>query len=490
MPMDTDMIYYVLEGHELQNDVQTMIQVFLANRHYTCTEEVTDAEITVKSELKKGIASAMLYRRGEKVSEWSMEYDETALTDKEQKRIIKRTIYELLMKETGIRPQWGLLTGVRPAKLVSIMLEEGKSDTECMAFLTEDYLVMEHKAELAVKVAKAEQKILQGNKPEEISLYIGIPFCPTRCLYCSFTAYPLHQYKNRVDEYLDAMFKELDWLAAYSKNFIMKNIYIGGGTPTSLNEAQLERLLKKVEELFHPDETMEYTVEAGRPDTITREKLRLMKEYRVNRISINPQTMNDKTLLAVGRKHSVDDIRRVFWEAREEGHQNINMDLILGLPGENAEDVRNTMEEIMKLDPDNVTVHTLAVKRASRLREELDQHDMTTAETLESMLNIAAEYAEKMSMEPYYMYRQKNMVGNFENVGYCHPGKEGVYNVQIMEEKQTILAAGAGASTKTVDPETDRIERVFNVKSIEDYIGRIDEMIERKRTGLPQGGNV
>ncbi|MBR5122792.1 MAG: coproporphyrinogen dehydrogenase HemZ, partial [Anaerotignum sp.] len=450
----------------------------------------TDAEITVKSEFKKGIASAMLYRRGEKVSEWSMEYDEAATTEKDQKLIIKRTIYELLMAETGIRPQWGLLTGVRPAKLISIMLEEGKSDEECMKVFVEDYLVMEHKAELALKVAKAEQKILQGNKPEEISLYIGIPFCPTRCLYCSFTAYPLHQYKNRVDEYLDAMFKELDWLAAYSKNFIMKNIYIGGGTPTSLNEMQLERLLQKVEDLFHPDETMEYTVEAGRPDTITREKLRLMKEYRVNRISINPQTMNDKTLMGVGRKHTVEDIRRVFWEAREEGHENINMDLILGLPGENAEDVRNTMEEIMKLDPDNVTVHTLAVKRASRLREELDQHDMTTAETLESMLNIAAEYAEKMGMEPYYMYRQKNMVGNFENVGYCHPGKEGVYNVQIMEEKQTILAAGAGASTKTVDPETDRIERVFNVKSIEDYIGRIDEMIERKRTGLPQGGNV
>ena len=490
MLMDTDMIYYVLEGHELQNDVQTMIQVFLTNRHYTRTEEVTDAEITVKSEFKKGIASAMLYRRGEKVSEWSMEYDEAATTEKDQKLIIKRTIYELLMAETGIRPQWGLLTGVRPAKLISIMLEEGKSDEECMKVFVEDYLVMEHKAELALKVAKAEQKILQGNKPEEISLYIGIPFCPTRCLYCSFTAYPLHQYKNRVDEYLDAMFKELDWLAAYSKNFIMKNIYIGGGTPTSLNEMQLERLLQKVEDLFHPDETMEYTVEAGRPDTITREKLRLMKEYRVNRISINPQTMNDKTLMGVGRKHTVEDIRRVFWEAREEGHENINMDLILGLPGENAEDVRNTMEEIMKLDPDNVTVHTLAVKRASRLREELDQHDMTTAETLESMLNIAAEYAEKMGMEPYYMYRQKNMVGNFENVGYCHPGKEGVYNVQIMEEKQTILAAGAGASTKTVDPETDRIERVFNVKSIEDYIGRIDEMIERKRTGLPQGGNV
>ncbi len=484
------MIYYVLEGHELQNDVQTMIQVFLANRHYTRVEEVTDAEITVKSCMAKGIASAMLYRRGEKTAEWSMSYEEAALTEKEQKNLVKRTIYELLKAETGIRPQWGLLTGVRPAKLISILLEEGKTDEECLAVFIDEYLVMEQKAQLALKVAKAEQKILGSNKPEEISLYIGIPFCPTRCLYCSFTAYPLAQYKKRVDEYLDAMFKELEWLAAYSKQFVMKNIYIGGGTPTSLNEVQLERLLQKVEELFHPDETMEYTVEAGRPDTITREKLRLMKAYGVNRISINPQTMNDHTLKAVGRIHSVDDIRRVFWEAREEGHENINMDLILGLPGETAADVEHTMQEIAKLEPDNVTVHTLAIKRASRLKEELAQHDLTTAQTLEEMLEIAAAYAEKMNMQPYYMYRQKNMVGNFENVGYCHPGKEGVYNVQIMEEKQTILAAGAGASTKTVDPETDRIERVFNVKSIEDYIGRIDEMIERKRAGLPRGGNI
>ncbi len=191
MRMDTETISYVLEGHELQNDVQTMIQVFLANRHYIRTDTVTDAEITVKSEMKEGIASAMLYRRGEKASAWSMEYDEKMLTEKEQKRIIKRTIYELLKAETGIRPQWGLLTGVRPAKLISSLLEEGKTDKECLAFLTEDYLVMPHKAALALKVAKAERKILEDNRPEEISLYIGIPFCPTRCLYCSFTAYPL-----------------------------------------------------------------------------------------------------------------------------------------------------------------------------------------------------------------------------------------------------------------------------------------------------------
>ena len=488
--MGMDTIYYVLDGHALQNDVQTMIQVFLPNSRYKQTETVTDGEIAIWSEMKDGIVAAMLYRHGERTAAWSMPYAAAGLTEKEQKRLIKLTIYALLSQETGIRPQWGLLTGVRPAKLVSAMLEEGKSEGDCMAYLTEDYLVMRHKAELAYKVALAERRILQGNRPEEISLYIGIPFCPTRCLYCSFTAYPLGQYQDRVDAYLDAMFRELDWLAAYSRRFVLKNIYIGGGTPTSLNEAQLERLLRKVEELFHPNDTMEYTVEAGRPDTITAEKLRLLKQYGVNRISINPQTMNDKTLLAVGRRHTVEDIRRVFREARAAGHENINMDLILGLPGEDAADVRHTMEEIERLNPDNVTVHTLAVKRASRLREELSRHDLTTAEELEAMLDIAAEYAAKMGMEPYYMYRQKNMVGNFENVGYCRPGKEGVYNVQIMEEKQTILAAGAGASTKTVDPATDRIERVFNVKSIEAYIGRIEEMIERKRAGLPQGGSI
>lgn len=480
------MIHYILQGHELQNDVQTMIQVFYPNLHYIRTEEAAASGFTIISCMENGIASAMLYRDGEKVNQWSFPYGEDT-SEKEQKRLVKLTIYELLKTETGLRPQWGLLTGVRPAKIISGLLSEGKSDESAVEHLTKDYLVMEHKARLALTVAKAEQKLLGKNKPNDISLYIGIPFCPTRCLYCSFTAYPLAQYKDRVDEYLDAMFRELEFLAEYAKDFALKNIYIGGGTPTSLSELQLERLLRKVAELFHTED-MEYTVEAGRPDTITKEKLRLMKEYGVNRISINPQTMNEETLKRIGRKHSVEDIRRVFHEARELGHENINMDLILGLPGEEPRDVEQTMKEIYALAPDNITVHTLAVKRASRLKEEFDLHTLSTAESLERMLAIAGEYAEKMGMEPYYMYRQKNMVGNFENVGYCHPGKEGVYNVQIMEEKQTVLAAGAGASTKTVDQNTDKIERVFNVKSVEDYITRIDEMIARKEQGLPKGG--
>lgn len=480
------MIHYILQGHELQNDVQTMIQVFYPNLHYIRAEQVGSSGLSVISCMENGIASAKLYRDGEKVNQWSLPYGEDA-SEKERKRLVKLAIYELLKEDTGLRPQWGLLTGVRPAKIVSGLLAEGKSDEFSLEYLTKDYLVMEHKARLALTVAKAEQKLLGKNKPNDISLYIGIPFCPTRCLYCSFTAYPLAQYKDRVDEYLDAMFRELEFLAEYAKDFDLKNIYIGGGTPTSLSELQLKRLLGKVAELFHTED-MEYTVEAGRPDTITKEKLRIMKEHGVNRISINPQTMNEETLKRIGRKHSVEDIRRVFHEARELGHENINMDLILGLPGEESQDVEQTMEEILALAPDNITVHTLAVKRASRLKEEFDQHTLSTADALEKMLSITAEYAEKMGMEPYYMYRQKNMVGNFENVGYCHPGKEGVYNVQIMEEKQTVLAAGAGASTKTVDPVTDKIERVFNVKSVEDYIARIDEMIARKEQGLPKGG--
>ena len=372
-------VAYILQGHELQNDVQTMIQVFLPNGRYARKEEPAEEGLSIVSRMEKGIASAMLYRNGEKAAEWAMDYAEDGLAEKEQKRIVKRTLYELLRRETGIEPRWGILTGVRPAKIISGMLEEGKSDAACLAFLTEKYFVAEGKARLALWVAKAERGILEKSRPEEISLYIGIPFCPTRCLYCSFAAYPLAQYKNRVDEYLDALFKELEFLAEYSRNFVLKNIYIGGGTPTSLDEGQFARLLEKVEALFHPNREMEYTVEAGRPDTITREKLRLMKQYGVNRISINPQTMNEETLRRVGRMHSVEDIRRVFREAREEGHETINMDIILGLPGETPEDVAHTLREMERLAPDNLTVHTLAVKRASRLREELEQYDMTAA---------------------------------------------------------------------------------------------------------------
>ena len=287
-----------------------------------------------------------------------------------------------------------------------------------------------------------------------------------------------------VDGYLDKLIEEIEFVAGrLDKNKLM-TIYIGGGTPTSLNEGQLERLLCVVRNNFSTSLALEYTVEAGRPDTITLEKLEILKKYGVNRISINPQTMNQKTLDLIGRHHTVEDVKTVFQMARKVGFNNINMDLILGLPEETTLDVMHTMKEIYQFNPDSLTVHTLAVKRASRLKEKFDDYTLTEGAFMEEMLDISAEYAKKMDMKPYYMYRQKNMIGNFENVGYCREGKECIYNVEIMEEKQTIIALGAGGTTKVYNRQTNQLTRVFNVKSVEDYTSRLDEMLERKMVGI------
>ena len=328
-------------------------------------------------------------------------------------------------------------------------------------------------------------------------MYIGIPFCPTTCSYCSFTSYPIGEWKQRVDEYLDAVCKELTFIASVSKDKKLNTVYIGGGTPTTLEPEQLDRLLTHLETHFSYADLKEITVEAGRPDSITREKLEVLKEHKIGRISINPQTMQQKTLDAIGRKHSVEDIYHVYKVARELGFDNINMDLIAGLPGETAEDMKDTLEQILKLAPDSLTVHALAMKRASRLTQEQkgqvreSNEEAEIAKNLSAMIQLASDYAMQMNLEPYYLYRQKNIAGNFENVGYAKVDKAGIYNILIMEEKQSIVAVGAGASTKIVVPENQvvldektgnpkKIIRTENVKDVDQYIQRIDEMIERK----------
>ncbi len=479
------MIKFILKGHNLPHEVQTIVQVFYPNRHYYETDEISDETYTVISILENGINGAELYDCGKFVGRYEESFDKSEIINiKEKKRKIKTAIFRLLTKITGYTPVWGILTGIRPAKTVNDLIDDGMTEKEALDFLCEKYFVSEEKAKLSIKVALEERNILKASNKDDISVYIGIPFCPTRCLYCSFTSYPLFQYKNKVDKYIDTLIKEIEFISDYTSKYNVKNIYIGGGTPTSLNEEQLERLLTAVDNNFDVKNTVEYTVEAGRPDTITEQKLVIMKNHNVSRISINPQTMNQKTLDLIGRKHTVEDIKYIFEKAREIGHNNINMDIILGLPEEKAADVAHTMEEIMKLSPENVTVHTLAVKRASRLKEQFDLYTLTSLEEMEKMLSVSYSYAEKMGLKPYYMYRQKNMVGSFENVGYCKEGTEGIYNVEIMEENQTIFGCGAGATTKTVDKETGRIERIFNVKSVDDYISRIDEMLDRKKEGL------
>lgn len=401
---------------------------------------------------------------------------------KETKNRLKQSLYQMLKEYTGQELPWGTLTGIRPTKIPMAMLEEGKSKEEIRRYMKETYYASDIKTDLSIDIAERELELLKKIDYENgYSLYIGIPFCPSICLYCSFSSSPIGMWKDKVEEYLDALEKEIAYTAESCKDKVLNTIYIGGGTPTTLTAEQLDRLLTKVEESFDFSGLLEYTVEAGRPDSITREKLAVLRKHDISRISINPQTMKQETLDFIGRHHTVQQTVESFNMARELGFDNINMDLIVGLPEERIEDVRETMEQIKKLNPDNLTVHSLAIKRAAKLRMFRDEHaDMHIYNSWET-IDMTAEYAKEMGMEPYYLYRQKNMAGNFENVGYATPGKAGIYNILIMEEKQSIMALGAGASTKYVLDHGKRIERVENVKDIKNYLERIDEMIDRKR---------
>ena len=401
---------------------------------------------------------------------------------KKSKTIIKRSIFKVLSELYDTYVPWGILTGIRPVKIVHSLLDEGLSEVEIRQNLKDNYLIKDEKIDLALDIAKRERVFIYPIDKNKISLYVSIPFCPTRCVYCSFPSNPMKQFGHLRENYVKAIVKEIKGLAKLLKetNKEIETLYIGGGTPTTLEAEQLDDLIKSLFIELDLTKIKEFTVEAGRPDTITREKLEVMKKHNVTRISINPQTMNNETLVKIGRDHNVDDIVRCFNMARELGFNNINMDIILGLVDENVEMVRNTLERIKELSPESLTVHTLAIKRASTLKENLDKYELTRYEEMVSMINLSMEYAKSMGLNPYYMYRQKHMLGNLENIGYAKEGFECIYNIQIMEEKQSNLAVGAGAISKYVYVDEDRIERTDNVKNVEIYIDRVDEMIERK----------
>lgn len=409
---------------------------------------------------------------------------ESAGGDKVFKKETKRFLYEALVGETGKTLPWGNLTGIRPTKIAMGLLEEGRTPDQAQTFLEEGHFVSREKAALAVEIAEREKQILSGIHYENgYSLYIGIPFCPTTCLYCSFTSNPIVRWRERVEEYLDCLIREMRFTQEQYAGKLLDSVYIGGGTPTTLTAAQLDRLLTALREIFDFSTVQEFTVEAGRADSITRDKLEILKKHGVGRISVNPQTMKEETLRLIGRQATAAQVKEAFALAREVGGFNINMDLILGLPGEDEADVRRTMEEILLLKPDSLTVHSLAIKRASRLAQWIRENGVATIRNTDATMAIAAAGAAQMEMHPYYLYRQKNMSGNFENVGYATEGNYGIYNILIMEEKQTIVALGAGSITKRVFPD-GRIERCENVKDVAQYIERIDEMIERKRSLL------
>lgn len=473
------MIIIDCEKNKLEYDVFSLVKAFYPD------EEVNFAR-SLKTDEKGNISCFKLNFTKEecflsfKGHDYSVEIDES-LKKNIYKNELKKFIYRVLKGITGKELPWGNLTGIRPVKIAMGMLNEGSTREEIADFLKAEHYVSDEKISLGLNIAERENRILSALDYERgYSLYIGIPFCPSRCLYCSFTSNSIDLWKDKVSRYLDCLEKEMDFLKEKYADRVLNTVFVGGGTPTTLSPDELRRLLTMVKEKFDMSHCLELTVEAGRPDSITADKLRVLKELGVTRISVNPQSMNESTLEIIGRKHSVAQTVEAFKLAREEGFDNINMDIIIGLPGEDLSFVQRTIGEIEKLSPDSLTVHSLAIKRASKINEWIEEHGRGEFSDTTEMMKIASEGANRMKLNPYYLYRQKNIAGNLENVGFAAEGKEGIYNILIMEEVQTIVALGAGTVTKRVYPE-GRIERCDTVKDVALYMDKIDEMIERKR---------
>ena len=398
------------------------------------------------------------------------------------RRLCKQTLYDLCRKTTGIHPPWGSMTGVRPTHLMLEALAEGLTPEEAVNRMVDRFDVLRPKAELLAEIALTQRKLpVPGDR--WIDVYIGIPFCTTRCAYCSFSSGEIGN-GRLVPPYMDALEKEIRGCAEILRRSgrTLRALYVGGGTPTALPEDDFRRLMDLIAECFPG--ALEYTVEAGRPDTITREKLRAVLDAGVRRISINPQTMNDRTLRVIGRAHTAAQVVDAYRLAREEGIPHINMDVIAGLPGENEEDFARTMEAARALRPESLTVHTLAIKRSSRMS--LENAPLPDGEMTARMVAMGMETARSLGLVPYYMYRQKYMAGNLENTGYALPGHACLYNVDMMEETSHVLAMGAGGISKRIWPEEGHITRAPNVSNIEEYIRRTDEMLERKREIFPE----
>ena len=469
------MISLLLEDMTFEQDIRELLMAFYPEEKYIYTDEDvflslilskdnTDYHIKIKSE--------------DNVLEFSSPLRDTKFDTKND---LKRNIYINLLKLGNKELPWGTLTGIRPTKIVMEMLENDMSLEDIKKHLKEVYLVSDKRIKLCTDTAKNEFNILKKiDYKNGYSLYIGIPFCPTRCLYCSFTSYSIAQWKKDTDTYVEALCKELLAVSKMYEGKKLQTIYMGGGTPTSLEGYQLSKILNVVKTNFDLSNLLELTVEAGRPDSITREKLEALKDVGVDRISINPQTMQQKTLDLIGRHHTIEDIYESYKLARDVGFENINMDFIIGLNGETLEDVIDSFKKVRTFAPESVTIHSLALKRAARLNTE-NKREIMDNDLILSMINTATDTCADLGLEPYYLYRQKNMAGNLENIGFSKPGKECLYNILIMEEKQTIIACGAGTSSKIVFGD-GRIERIENVKDPKLYIERLDEMIMRKES--------
>ena len=398
--------------------------------------------------------------------------------------VIKREIFDKLSDLTGQRPEWGILTGVRPVKLCGEIYERLGDADAAVAFLMENYYLCEEKAKLIMDMYLHQQEFCGVIEDKSACVYVGIPFCPTRCVYCSFASNQVPA--PEIARYLEALLKEVKHVGKRMEEtgIVPETIYIGGGTPTTLSADQLDLLIGTMKASFDMSKVKEFTIEGGRPDTITEEKLSVIARHGITRISINPQSMKARTLELIGRSHEPEDIEKAFVMAKERGFDNINADIIAGLPEESVEDFVNTLTKVIDLDPESITVHCLAVKRASKLIEQDPDFHYKQAELVADMLAESRRILAEAGYEPYYLYRQKHMAGAFENVGYCKKDKDCIYNVRIMDEHQINMALGAGGISKMYYPEENRLERVPNVTNYQEYINRIDEMLDRKENNI------
>ncbi|MCY6370453.1 coproporphyrinogen III oxidase [Clostridium ganghwense] len=466
------MVKIKLNDFKYRYDVYHMFNLFYNFNNIEFVEEDYDFHVTILEE------KIEIFDKDEQLACFEI-YEDFKKNDQ-----VKGAIFKYLREKTGKELPWGVLIGIRPTKKVLDFMDQGKSEQDILRSFIENSFVREDKARLCIDIAKVERKNVNKDK-KSISVYIGMPFCPTRCLYCSFTSNPISSCKKIVDDYLTTLNHEIQVMKKFidEKNLKIECVYFGGGTPTSISEKQFESTLFNIYDNFVKGRNVrEFNVECGRPDSINAAKLSSMKKFGVNRISINPQSMNNDTLKSIGRNHTVEDVINKFNLARKLGFDNINMDIIVGLPNEGLEQVRNTCSELLKLNPDSITVHGMSVKRASKLHEQIvtGVFNIREQKELNAMYEETVKLSKELGMKPYYMYRQKNMVGNMENVGYAKPSKEGIYNIEMIEEKQTIIALGADAVTKVVFLDDNRMERFPNIKDVREYIKRIDEKIEKK----------
>lgn len=396
-----------------------------------------------------------------------------------RQKAVKLSFFKAARSITGVTPAWGALTGIRPGKLAARLLEQGKTPAQVSRILGDTYYVSPSRR-LAVETAQEGLRAKADLRPEDISLYIGIPFCPTRCAYCSFVSQSVEKSLGLMDPYLEVLCREITDAAQMVREtgLRIKSFYMGGGTPTTLSAQQMDRLLTHLNRSFDLSGCVEYCIEAGRPDTITRDKLQVLLDHGADRISVNPQSLEDTVLQAIGRRHTARDIREAFCTAREVDFACINMDLIAGLPQDSVEGFRDSLEEVLALRPENITVHTLAMKKGSRLMEEGGA--LPSGEETARMVDLSLEALEGAGYRPYYLYRQKYMSGGLENVSWCLPGTENHYNIIMMEELQSVLSLGAGGVTKLVDRSSGRIVRLTNPKYPHDYLAMSAKVLEQK----------